>query len=201
MCIGDRPPALARPAWLAMLMTSLAACGQFEMRDQPRFEPLEASGFFEDGRSARTPPEGTVPFGAFRGDLVLYTGRNPDGQPASELPVSLDRALLDRGRERYDIFCAPCHDRAGTGNGMVIRRGFRPAPPSFHSDRMRAAPLGHYFDVITSGWGAMPDYAVEVPLEDRWAIAAYIRVLQWSQAAPLDAVAPEMREQLESRRP
>ncbi|OFV85722.1 MAG: quinol:cytochrome C oxidoreductase [Acidobacteria bacterium RIFCSPHIGHO2_01_FULL_67_28] len=171
--------------WLALAaVVWLAACRQ-DMFDQPRTRPLRRSEFFGDGRSARPPVAGSVARGQLHDDPHLYTGR-VNGALVTTFPFPVSREVLERGHERYNIFCAPCHDRVGNGNGMVVRRGFR-APPSFHIDRLRAAPAGHYFDVITNGFGAMPDYAAQIPAHDRWAIIAYIRALQLSQrAAPAD---------------
>jgi len=180
--------------WLALAaVVWLGACRQ-DMFDQPRTRPLRRSEFFGDGRSARPPVAGSVARGQLHDDPHLYTGR-VNGALATTFPFPVSREVLERGRERYNIFCAPCHDRVGNGNGMVVRRGFR-APPSFHIDRLRAAPAGHYFDVITNGFGAMPDYAAQIPAHDRWAIIAYIRALQLSQrAAPAD-VPPDVLKQL-----
>jgi len=171
--------------WLALAaVVWLGACRQ-DMFDQPRTRPLRRSEFFGDGRSARPPVAGSVARGQLHDDPHLYTGR-VNGALVTTFPFPVSREVLERGHERYNIFCAPCHDRVGNGNGMVVRRGFR-APPSFHIDRLRAAPAGHYFDVITNGFGAMPDYAAQIPAHDRWAIIAYIRALQLSQrAAPAD---------------
>ncbi|GIW40245.1 MAG: hypothetical protein KatS3mg076_0822 [Candidatus Binatia bacterium] len=179
-------------AWLVLAMLSVG-CRQ-DMHDQPRYEPLEESRFFEDGRSSRPLVEGVVPRGFLREDPVRYTGRTEEGL-ARDLPFPWTREILERGRERYDIFCSPCHDRAGTGQGMVVLRGFR-RPPSFHEERLRSAPLGHFFDVVTNGFGVMPSYRSEIPVDDRWAIAAYIRVLQRSQHASLDDVPPQRRREL-----
>lgn len=164
------------------LLVSLAACRQ-DMHDQPRYEPLEASAFFEDGRSARQPVTGTVARGQLQADTHFYTGR-VNGEPVTTFPFQITQEVLKRGQERYNIFCSPCHDRVGNGEGMVVRRGFR-RPPSFHIDRLREAPVGHFFDVITNGFGAMYDYAARIPPRDRWAIIAYIRALQFSQRATL----------------
>jgi mono/diheme cytochrome c family protein len=129
-------------------------------------------------------------------DTHFYTGK-VDGNLVETLPFPVTRTLLERGHERYEIYCAPCHDRVGSGQGMVVRRGFR-RPPSLHIDRLREAPIGHFFDVISNGFGAMPDYAAQIPPRDRWAIAAYIRALQLSQHATLADVPAELREQLQS---
>jgi mono/diheme cytochrome c family protein len=157
------------------------------MHDQPKYEPLEATTFFDDGMSARPPVPGTVARGSLGGDELFLTGK-VGGQPAPVFPYPVTREMVDRGQERYDIFCAPCHDRVGTGRGMVVRRGYR-EPPSLHIERLRAAPPGHFFDVITNGFGAMPDYRAQIPPADRWAIVAYVRALQLSQHAPAEAAA------------
>ncbi|HZI66760.1 MAG TPA: cytochrome c [Thermoanaerobaculia bacterium] len=171
-----------------------AGCRQ-EMYDQPRYKPLAKSTFFEDGRSARPLVEGTVARGSI--DPLAPAGGGAPGSLATTLPMPLTRELLVRGRERYGIFCAPCHDATGSGRGMVVRRGYRP-PPTLHIERLRDAPVGHLYDVITRGVGAMPDYAQQIPPADRWAIAAYVRALQLSQrAAPGDVPAGE-RSKLET---
>jgi mono/diheme cytochrome c family protein len=153
------------------------------MHDQPKYEPLEASAFFDNGASARPLVAGTVARGELKLDTHLYTGK-VGGALAETFPFVVDARTLDRGQQRYDIYCAPCHDRAGTGRGMIVQRGYRP-PPSFHIDRLRQAPAGHFFDVMTNGFGAMPDYRAQIAPVDRWAIAAYIRALQLTrQPAP-----------------
>jgi mono/diheme cytochrome c family protein len=156
------------------------------MHDQPKYIPFRQSTMFADERSARPVIAGTVARGQLREDALLHTGK-VNGANAAVFPFPIDERVLRRGRERYDIFCSPCHARTGEGDGMVVRRGYR-RPPTFHDDRLRSAPVGHYFDVITNGFGAMPDYAVQIEAEDRWAIAAYIRVLQLSAHATLDDV-------------
>ncbi len=159
----------------------LTGC-RLDMQDQPRFKPLRRSDFYEDGRSSRPLVPGTVARGQLREDTYFYTGLN--GKEAGDyLPFPATREVLERGRERYNIYCAPCHARTGEGNGMIVQRGYR-RPPSYHIDRLRKAPLGHFFDVMTNGFGAMPDYAAQVQAYDRWCIAAYIRALQFSQNAP-----------------
>ena len=173
----------------------LGACRQ-DMHDNPRFEPLEASTFFADGRSQRMPVPNTVARGTVHTDEQLYTGKI-GGQLADTLPVTATPELVARGRERFNVFCSPCHGRTGRGDGMVVQRGFR-APPTFHSDRLRAAPVGYYFDVITNGFGAMQDYAAQVPVADRWAIAAYIRALQLSQHANIEDIPAEKRAALDA---
>jgi len=161
------------------------------MADQPRYEPLQKSDFFDDQRTARPIVEGTVARGHLNADEQLYTGK-ADGEPAKTFPFPIDRQVLQRGEERFNIFCAPCHDRVGDGQGMIVRRGFRP-PPSFHIDRLREAPPGHFFDVISHGFGSMPDYAAQISVRDRWAIVAYIRALQLSQNAAIGDVPEDKR--------
>ncbi|MEX0716376.1 MAG: cytochrome c [Planctomycetaceae bacterium] len=167
------------------------------MADQPRVDPLERSAFFADGLSARQPIAGTIPRGRLVTDDAFATGRR-NGELVTEFPVTVNRELLERGRQRFDIFCAACHDRTGYGQGMVVRRGF-PAPPSYHIDRLRDAPPGHFFDVMTNGFGRMPSYASQVPVADRWAIAAYIRALQLSQHAEVSELSDEERKKLGAR--
>lgn len=174
--------------------TALAACRQ-DMHDAPRYEALEASAFFADGRSARPLVQNTVARGTLREDELLYTGRI-GGELADEFPMPVTAEMMARGRERFNIFCSPCHGRTGMGDGMIVQRGFR-APPSFHDERLRMAPVGHFFDVMTNGFGAMQDYASQVPVADRWAIAAYIRALQLSQRATLADVPPDRRADLD----
>jgi mono/diheme cytochrome c family protein len=154
-----------------------------DMHDQPRFKPLAQSDFYADLRASRAPVEGTVARGDLREDSYFYTGKigaNPGDYMPAEVPVNEE--TLERGRERFNIYCAPCHSRVGDGNGMLPQRGYR-HPPSYHQDRLRKAPLGYFFDVITNGFGAMPDYASQIPPDDRWKIVAYIRALQLSQNA------------------
>jgi mono/diheme cytochrome c family protein len=183
---------------LAVSMLCILGCRQ-DMHDQPRYEPLEASTFFVDGSSARTPVTGTVARGQLPPDTYFFTGK-VDGQLGNALPFPLTRQLLERGQERYNIYCVPCHDRVGTGQGMIVRRGLR-QPPSFHSARLREVPLAHYFDVMSNGFGAMMDYAVQLKPRDRWAIAAYIRALQLSRQASLDDVPETTRQQLQDKQP
>jgi len=190
-------PRTRHAAWLVLALLA-AACRQ-QMDDQPRYEPLEASRFFPDGQSSRPRVEGTVARGELHADAALYTGKT-GGRLVEKLPVPLTADLLARGRERYDIYCSPCHDRVGTGKGMIVRRGYR-EPPSLHIERLRQAPAGHFFDVMTSGFGAMPAYAHQVAVRDRWAIVAYIRALQRSQRATLADVPAAERQALETEGP
>ena len=183
---------LAKLGWILTASTLVGGC-RSDMFDQPRYKPLAQSEFFEDGRSARPPVPGAVARGHLNDDDHFYTGR-VNQQWVTTFPFPVSRQVLERGRERYDIFCSPCHDFLGNGDGMVVRRGIKP-PPSLHLDRLRDAPVGHYFDVITNGLGAMQDYSAQVTAGDRWAIIAYIRALQLSQrAAPADVPADELRK-------
>ncbi len=165
---------------LACLLTQ--ACRQ-GMADQPRYTPLQASDFFEDGRSSRDLIPGTVARGRLRTDAHLYTGQ-VDGQFVDTFPFPITRKILDRGHERYDIFCSPCHDRVGAGEGIIVQRGF-PQPVSLHIERLRESPHGYFYNVISNGFGRMYDYAERINPQDRWAIIAYIRALQLSQRATL----------------
>src|SRR5207247_4453630 len=128
---------------------------------------------------------------------VFYTGKGADGKLAGEFPMPVTKDMILRGQQRFNVYCTPCHDRTGNGNGIVVQRGFR-HPPSYHIDRLRQAPVGHFVDVMTNGFGAMPDYAIQVAPADRWAIASYIRALQYSQQASINDVPPEARGQLGS---
>ena len=159
---------------------ALAGCRQ-DMHDQPRFKPLARSDFYADMRSARPPVEGTVARGEWHEDSYFYGGK-VGNQPGDAIPFPVSEEVLARGQERFNIYCSPCHSRLGDGNGMIVQRGFRP-PPSFHTDRLRKAPLGYFYGVITNGFGAMPEYASQIPPRDRWDIVAYIRALQLSQNA------------------
>ncbi len=179
---------------LVLSLAVLSACRQ-DMHDQPKYIPLRPSDFFADGRSARPLSEGTVARGYLDANVLLYTGKGPDGKPSNEFPMPVTKELLLRGQQRFNIYCSPCHDRTGNGNGMIVRRGYR-HPPTYHSDRLRQQPNGYFFDVITRGFGAMPDYAVQVQPEDRWAIVAYIRALQLSQQASINDVPAADRGQL-----
>ena len=161
------------------------------MHDQPKFIPLRQSAFFGDERSARPLVPGTIARGQLHEDTLLYTGK-VNGADATMFPFPIDGQVMTRGRERFEIFCSPCHGRTGQGDGMVVRRGFR-HPPSFHQDRLRNAPVGQIFDVITNGFGAMPDYATQVPPADRWAIIAYLRALQLSEHATIADVPADRR--------
>jgi mono/diheme cytochrome c family protein len=190
-------------AFLLFTFAFLTGCGvRFDMQDQPRYKAYKKSDFFSDGRSSRDFPEGTVARGLLKENKALHTGKidnpNPNVQVATttnaagntivtsfpnaidEFPVPVTKALVDRGQERYNIYCIVCHGPVGKGDGMIVRRGFSP-PPTYHDERLRNAPVGHFFDVITNGWGKMNGYAAQIPAADRWAIVSYIRALQVSQ--------------------
>ena len=188
----------------------LLACGMFallgvfatgcrrDMQDQPKMKPFRSSSFFKDGLSGRQPVEGTIARGYLREDTAFFTGKKSATssgtvtQPTTSTPQSafpddvdtfpfpVNEEVVLRGQERYNIFCSVCHGKTGNGDGMIVRRGYRRAA-SFNDDRLRQAPVGHFFDAITNGWGAMPAYAPQIPVQDRWAIIAYIRALQLSQ--------------------
>ena len=164
------------------------------MADQPRYDPLEPSEFFADRQSARPLVENTVARGMLKDDEHLYEGMS-GGKPAAAFPFPITAEIMQRGRERYDIFCSPCHSRTGNGDGMIVRRGFT-RPASFHIDRLREAPPGYLFNVITNGFAAMPSYRVQITPEDRWAIVAYLRALQASQNAGVNDLPAEARERL-----
>jgi len=166
-----------------MAVIALSGC-RIDMHVQPRENPLSRSDFFTDQRSARPLIEGTVARGDLREDTYLYTGKIGN-TPGEQMPFPVTKEVLERGRERYNIYCAPCHSRLGDGNGFIPSRGFARKPPSFHIARLQKAPVGYFFDVITNGFGIMPDYASQVSPQDRWNIIAYVRALQLSQDATM----------------
>ena len=191
------PACFERHAWrLAVCAAFLLTGCRLDMHVQPRYNPYDPSDFFADGRSERPPVEGTVP----RGEIVsgpgqvVFTGML-NGREVDAFPFPVTRAVLDRGRERYNIFCTPCHGWTGDGDGIVVQRGFRP-PPSYHIDRLRQAPVGHFFSVITNGFGAMYPYGYRILPRDRWAIIAYIRALQLSRQATINNVPEAERSKL-----
>ena len=179
---------------VVLSLAALAACRQ-DMHDQPKYIPLRPSSFFDDGRSARPLSDNTIARGHLDEDTIFYTGRDASGKLVNEFPFPVTKDVLLRGQQRFNVYCTPCHGRTGNGDGMVVRRGFR-HPPNYHSDRLRQMPVGHFYDVITNGLGAMQDYAVQVQPHDRWAIAAYIRALQFSQNVPVAELPPGARAQL-----
>jgi len=182
-------------ATLALGSALGVGCRQ-DMHDQPKIEPLEASAFFPDGRGSRPLVEGTVARSEPLGEPPYLTGKQ-GGQLVQQAPVAVSGAVLARGRERYNVFCSPCHDRVGTGNGMIVQRGYR-QPPSFHDSRLRGEPDGYFFDIMTNGFGVMPNYAQQIPVADRWAITLYLRALQLSQDATLADVPAEKRATLDA---
>jgi mono/diheme cytochrome c family protein len=179
---------------VAALALTGAACRQ-DMQDQPKYIPLRPSSFFADGRSARPLIEGTVARGHLDDDLALYTGKGPDGKLLDTFPFPITKEIMQRGQNRFNIYCSPCHGLVGNGDGMIVQRGYR-QPPSYHTDRLRKVTNGYIFDVITNGFGAMPDYSAQVGVRDRWAIVAYVRALQMSQNASVNDLTPQERAQL-----
>jgi len=165
------------PALLAMIFVT-AGC-RIDMHVQPYYRPLTKSDFFADGRSSRLPVDGTVARGDLRDDTYFYTGK-VNGNLGDTMPYPLTKEVLERGRDRFNVYCTPCHGRVGDGNGFIPSRGLR-HPPSYHIDRLRKVPLAYFFDVMTNGFGVMQDYSAQIPPRDRWAIAAYVRALQLSQ--------------------
>ncbi len=181
---------------MILILATLAACRQ-DMHDQPKYKPLAESTFFADQRASRPIPANTVSRTEGNTNDVFHTG-SVNGDFAPEIPLPITTEFLNRGHERYDIFCTPCHSRLGDGNGMVAQRGYR-MPQNLNSDRIRQAPPGYIFQVISNGYGGMPDYKDQIAISDRWAIVAYIRALELSRAARLSDVPPAMRTQLGDR--
>jgi mono/diheme cytochrome c family protein len=180
-----------------VVLVALAGLGcRQDMHDQPKYKPFRQSEFFTNGMAMRPFVAGTVARGTLREDVPFYTGKSGEAF-VTELPVPLTADLLERGRGEFQVFCSPCHGRTGMGDGVIVQRGFK-RPPSYHIDRLRQTPVGYFYDVITNGYGAMSDYASQVPVEDRWAIVAYIRALQLSQYAPVDAVPEDRHGELEA---
>jgi mono/diheme cytochrome c family protein len=179
---------------IAAACLALAACRQ-DMHDAPSYDPLQQTNFFSNGAASRPLVANTVARGQLRADEHLFTGK-VNGQVATEFPMPVTEAVLNRGQERFNVYCSPCHGRTGEGNGMVVQRGFRP-PPSYHDERLRNVPVGYFFDVMTNGFGAMQDYSAQVTVPDRWAIAAYIRALQLSRHATVDDVPADRRGDLD----
>jgi mono/diheme cytochrome c family protein len=178
---------------LTVAVFALAGCRQ-QMADQPHQRPLEPSNFFDDGMASRPVVPGTVARAGRDQNDPRLTGK-ADGKLVDTFPLEVTMEVLARGQERYEIFCSPCHDRLGTGQGMIVRRGFTPAR-SFHDPRLRDAPAGHFFEVITQGFGPMPSYANQLSEHDRWAVIAYIRALQFSRNVRLDQLPPEDRAKM-----
>ncbi len=197
--VESRESRVGKLVFYCLLLTAfclLATSCRYDMQDQPRYKVYKSSDWFADGRSSRELPEGTVPRGFLRENKALYTGKievptgtaqtNEAGQQitfpdsVTDFPIAVTAETLDRGERQFKIYCGVCHGNFGNGDGMIVRRGF-PKPPSYHDDRLRNAPVGHFFDIATNGWGKMSGYASQVSVSDRWAIVAYIRALQISQ--------------------
>jgi hypothetical protein len=177
-----------------LVLVGTAACRQ-DMQNQPKYLPLRPSSFFGDGRSERPLIQGTVARGHLDEDTVFYTGKGPDGKFVDAFPFPVTKDVILRGQQRFNVYCSPCHDHTGSGDGMVVRRGFR-HPPSYHIERLQKVPNGYIFDVVTNGFGAMPSYALQVQPADRWAIISYVRALQASQMASISDVPADARGQL-----
>jgi mono/diheme cytochrome c family protein len=188
----------ARGAWLALWLAFAAGC-ETNMYDQPRYDALDTSAFFVDGTSARPRIAHTVARSELHGDEALYRGTK-DGRAVEAFPMPVTPDLLARGAQRYAIYCVPCHGALGDGSGVVVRRGFK-RPPSYHIDRLRNAPVGYLFNVVTVGFGAMLSYAEDIRPEDRWAIIAHVRALQLSQHIEVAQLPDEARRQLEEQPP
>jgi mono/diheme cytochrome c family protein len=190
---------------LCLLGISIGGCRQ-NMHNQNKVEPYETSTFFEDGQASRQLPAGTVPRGVYGQNIAPYTGLTEPGPPTAlpvqgqpqGMPQQMTLAMVQRGQQRYNVFCSPCHDRVGNGQGMIVLRGFK-QPPSFHEARMRSMPAEYFVQVMTEGYGVMPAYAEEVSLQDRWAIAAYMRALQYSQNARLAEIPADRLQGLKIR--
>jgi mono/diheme cytochrome c family protein len=174
-------------------VATLSACRQ-DMHNQPKAIPLRESMFFKNGSSARPIVDDTVARGTLQDDAAFFTGKT-NGAEVDALPFPLTAEVLDRGEQRFNIYCSPCHGLSGKGDGMVVRRGYR-VPPSFHTDRMHQMAIGHFYDVMTNGFGAMPDYRAQIAPRDRWAIAAYVRALQLSQHTTAADLTDEERQKL-----
>jgi hypothetical protein len=184
---------MLRSICVAATLFMVAGCDNLhqDMGNQPKNKPLSPSDFFADGRSVRTPVENTVSRSSLDNDQLMVT------KDSAMFPMPINDALLERGQERYRIFCSPCHGIQGDGNGMIVMRGMK-RPPTYHQDRLRQAPNGYYYDVITNGFGQMYNYAAQVPPRDRWAIVAYVRALQLSRNARAADLPAEQREKLNS---
>ncbi len=193
-----RPERWTRLAFAAaglLLVLPLAGCRQ-NMHNQAKAKTYRESDFFADGVEARPLPAHAVARGELREDAVFYTGLSEAGDLATTPPMPVTRELLVRGRERFDVFCSPCHGRLGDGRGMIVQRGFK-QPVSFQDERLRNSPLGYFVNNMTEGFGQMPSYAAQIPPEDRWAIASYIRVLQYAESAQVADLSAEERQRLD----
>jgi mono/diheme cytochrome c family protein len=177
--IGTNMTRIRRVALAGALASTslLTACGiRLDMHDQPKFKPLRENDFYADRRASRPLVEGTVARGQLGNDELFYTGKI-NGQEADQFPYPVTQPMLERGRERFNIYCAPCHSRTGDGNGMIVQRGFK-KPPDYTEDKLMKAPVGHFVNVMTNGFGSMSEYKSQISISDRWAVAAYIRALQ-----------------------
>jgi len=191
-----------RWSYLALGLLILTGCRQ-DMQDQPKYKPLGQTAFFSDNRQSRPVIANTVARGDLRdGDSEFYTGKSSkpskDGKTDVDVdifPITVDKELIERGHERFDVFCSPCHGRLGNGLGMIVRRGFK-QPPSYHIERLRNAPVGHFFDIVTNGYGAMYNYSAQITPRDRWAIISYIRVLQYSESQKANQLSAEAKAKL-----
>ncbi len=164
------------------------------MQDQPKYKTYGYNKYFSDGRDSRPIPPNTVSRGELQTDVAFYQGKE-NGQDIDYFPIPVNQQLIERGHTRFDIYCSPCHGRVGNGLGMIVRRGLK-QPPSYHIDRLRTAPVGHFYDVITNGYGAMLNYSAQIAPRDRWAIISYIRALQYSQNASVNDLSAEQRGHL-----
>lgn len=183
-------------ALICILPLLLAACSQ-KMRDQPKLNPDAPTTLFSNGTSSQVPVPDTVAQGYLRDDAELFTGKDAKGNDVTEFPFAITRDDLLRGQQRFNIYCAPCHGQLGNGSGTVVLRGFVP-PPTFHQDRLRNAPVGHFYDVITNGLAPMPSYANQIPPRDRWEIIAYVRALQYSQNVNVNDLSPAERQAVDA---
>lgn len=184
---------------LALVVAASASACRQDMHDAAKYEPLERSAFFKDQRASRQLLPGTMARGQLKEDKLLFTGKNGDAI-SDTFPFPVTAGVLARGRERFNIYCTPCHSRVGDGNGMIVQRGYK-RPPSFHDDRLRAMVPGYFFTVMTNGFGVMPSYSLQVNAEDRWAIAAYIKALQISHNASVEDLTAEERVRLDQPQP
>jgi mono/diheme cytochrome c family protein len=177
-----------------LVAVATTACRQ-DMHDQPNYQPLEASSFFADNSASRQLPPNTVARGYLKDDTLLYTGKVGE-DPGTEFPFAVDAQVMARGQVAYDAFCSHCHGLTGAGDGIVVQRGYS-KPPALYEERLKDIPVGHIFDVITSGFGAMPDHAAQIKVPDRWAIVAYVRALQASASGTIDQVPAAERGRLD----
>jgi hypothetical protein len=198
LCRRDQRGFLTRKALVILAILLLTGCNA--MRDQPKYEPLEENDFFADQRASRPLPAGTIPRSEGLDDPEQYSPRDANGQLVDSFPFEVTLDVLERGREQFDIFCSPCHGRDGYGQGMIVSRGFSP-PPSLHDQRLREAPAGYFYEVITNGFGRMYAYNDRIAPHDRWAVVAYIRALQLSQNATVTDVPPDQRQNIQGGNP